>query len=68
MDKSGHRLEGFPGNLRTVSFLAHLCKVTFNIPEAYLDPNQLFRMELFAKIIKGFQAITIFAKSSILDV
>ena len=30
--------------------------------------NQLFKMELFAKIVKGFQAIGILAKISILDV
>ena len=30
---------------------AHLCKVTFDVPE----PSQLFKIELFAKIVKGFQ-------------
>ena len=30
--------------------------------------NQLFKMELFAKIVKGFQAIGILAKISTLDV
>ena len=30
--------------------------------------NQLFKMELFAKIVKGFQAIGILANISILDV
>ena len=30
--------------------------------------NQLFKIKLFAKIVKGFQAIGILAKISILDV
>ena len=45
---------------------AHLCKVTFDIPEAYLDPCQLPKKELFVKIVKSFQPITIFVKSFIL--
>ena len=53
---------------RCLTFFTHLCKVTFDIPEAYLEPSQLPNMELFAKIVKGFQATTIFAKSSISDI
>ena len=45
-----------------------MCEVTFGIPEEYLEPKQFFKMELFAKIVKGFQAIAIFVKSSIRDV
>ena len=56
---------------RCLPFLGYLCKVTFNIPEAYLGLSQLSKMELSVKIVKivrGFHVITIFAKSSILDV
>ena len=49
-------------------FVVHFCKVTFDIPEVYLEPSQLFEMELFAEIVKGFQATSIFTKSSIIDV
>ena len=53
---------------KCLPFLAHLCNVTFDIPQAYLEPSQLPKMKLLATIVKGFQAITIFAKISILDV
>ena len=36
--------------------------------EAYSEPSQTSKMELFARIIKGFQLLTIFIKSSILDI
>ena len=49
-------------------FLVYLCKVTFDIPEAYLEPSQLCEMELFAEIVEGFQAISILTKSSNIDV
>ena len=46
---------------------AHLRKATFDIPEAFLGPTQLSKMELFAKIVKAFQAITIISKTAIFD-
>ena len=49
-------------------FPAHFCKVTFDIPEAYLDPSQLPKKELFVKIVESLQPITIFVKSFILHV
>ena len=36
--------------------------------EAYLEPHQTFKMELFWKKVNGFPLLTIFAKSSILHV
>ena len=36
--------------------------------EAYSEPCQRSKIEVFAKIVKGFSFLTIFAKSSILDV
>ena len=36
--------------------------------EAYSEPCQTSKIELFAKIVNGFQPLTIFAKSSVLDV
>ena len=38
------------------------------IAEVYSEPSQTSTMELFAKIVKGFQVLTIFLKSSILDI
>ena len=35
--------------------------------EAYSEPNRTSKMGHFAKIVNGFQSLTIFAKSSILD-
>ena len=37
-------------------------------PEAYLEPCQTSKMELFTKIVNGFSYLNIFAKSSISDV
>ena len=36
--------------------------------EAYSEPCQTSKMEVFTKIVNGFSFLTIFAKSSILDV
>ena len=35
---------------RSLPFIAHLCTVSFDIPEVYLEPSQLFKIELFAKM------------------
>ena len=35
---------------------------------SYLEPSQLSKMKLFAKIVNSFQPLTILAKGSILDV
>ena len=37
------------------------------IAEVYSEPSQISTMELFAKIVKGFQLFTIFIKSFISD-
>ena len=36
--------------------------------EVYSELCQTYKMELFAKIVNGFQLLTIFAKNAILDV
>ena len=36
--------------------------------EAYSESRQVFNMKLLVKIVNNFQPLTIFAKSSILDV
>ena len=36
--------------------------------EAYAEPWQAFKMNLFAKIVNGWKPLTFFAKSSNLDV
>ena len=38
------------------------------IAEVYSEPSRISTMELFAKIVKGFQLLIIFIKSSILDI
>ena len=38
------------------------------ISEAYAEPCQTSKMELFTEIVNGFEPLTIFAKSSILHV
>ena len=35
----------------------------FDMPEAYLVPSQLFKIEPFSKIVKDFQAITYLQKT-----
>ena len=36
--------------------------------EVYSEPCQISKIKLFVKIVNGFQQLTIFAKSSTLDV
>ena len=45
-----------------------LSKVRLGCSEAYLEPSEISKMDLFVKIVMSFQPVTIFAKSSILDV
>ena len=42
--------------------------VTCRIPETHFESIQTSKMELFAVIVHGFQPLTIFARSFILDV
>ena len=37
-------------------------------PETSLEPSQIVKKDLFPKIVNGFQPVTIFANSFILDV
>ena len=39
-----------------------------NFFKGYSEPNQSSKIELFAKIVNGFQILTIFVKRSILEV
>ena len=50
------------------SFFLFGHKSTWKISEAYLEPLQTSKTELFAKIVNGFKLLTVFAKSSILEV
>ena len=36
--------------------------------DPYSEPSQTSKMELFAKLVKGFLPLTVFAKSYILDI
>ena len=49
-------------------FKQHLQKLYSQALEVYLDPIQTSKMELFPKIVNTFQALTIFAKNSVVDV
>ena len=42
--------------------------IVFRQKDAYSEPRQKSKEELFAKIVHGFRRLTIFVKSSILDV
>ena len=41
---------------------------TWDSTEAYSDPCQTCKIEVFAEIVNGFQLLTIYAESSILDI
>ena len=38
------------------------------VSETYSEASQAPKMELFAKILEGFQPLTVFEKNSVLDV
>ena len=38
------------------------------ISEEYSEPCQLSKIQLYAKIVNGFEPLTIFAQNSVLDV
>ena len=42
--------------------------ISLRYPQAYLEHSRISKMELLAKIVNGFQPLTIFLKSSILDI
>ena len=44
--------------------LIYLPPVTISTVEAYLEPCQAFKMDLFPKLVNRFQPLTIFAESS----
>ena len=48
----------------------HLCFTNLKVwyAEAYSEPCGASRIEFFEKVVKGFHALTAFAKFSILDV
>ena len=37
-------------------------------PESYSEPGQTSKMNIFAKIVNGYELFTIFVKDSIVDV
>ena len=43
-------------------------KMYIKVLVAYSEPRETSKMECFAKVVNGFQPLTIFAKCSILDV
>ena len=57
-----------PRNVLYFSFKVAWECFKFNFAEAYSETGWTPKMELFAKIVNCFKPLTIFAKSSILDV
>ena len=58
-----------PSNIKF--FFVSLNFVLFGIirtAEVYSEPSRTSTTELFAKIVKGFQLLTIFIKSSTIDI
>ena len=50
------------------SYTWHYTGFCLYIPETYTEPCQVSKMGYFAKIVNGFQALTIFYKTLYLDV
>ena len=63
-------------NKLNIKFLTHVVtgnwnnnrSISFITSEAYSNPCHISQMELFVKLVSGFQSLTIFAKGSTLDV
>ena len=55
----------YENNMQTLS---HRTSLEKKIPKANSEPSQTSKKKLSAKIVNGFQPLTIFAKSSISDV
>ena len=49
-------------------FIINKKNVTISVPEVFSEPFQTSKIDGFAKIVNGFQPLTIFAKDCILDV
>ena len=56
------------GMVELWSFLEFFRCILCQYSEAYSEPSQTSKMEFFAKIVNGFQLLTISAKRSIVDV
>ena len=54
--------------LRKRNHVNHLVRKIYSIAEAYYEPCRTSKIEPFAKKVNGFQPLTVFAESSILDV
>ena len=52
----------YENNMQTLS---HRTSLEKKIPKANSEPSQTSKKKLSAKIVNGFQSLTIFAKSSI---
>ena len=58
-----------PAKIHPYPAKIQLCLTKASLQRAQLlEPCQTSKMELFAKRVNGFQPLTIFAKSSILDI
>ena len=53
-------------NSKLWSYLIYCFTLENQFTEAYSEPYQTYKMEYFAKMVSGFQALTIFAKHYIL--
>ena len=55
-------------NLQVVSYNSTCLYVATCDPRGVLEPSRTSKIEIFAEVVNDFQPLTIFAKSSILDV
>ena len=56
------------GQCNLITYFFHKWCFLSYIPEIYSEPSQTSKMKCFAKIVSGFEPLTIFAKQSIWDV
>ena len=63
-----HKTIAFLSFFITQSSWLHSICISLFVLEAYPDPCQTSKMELFTEIVNDFESFTIFAKSSIFDV
>ena len=50
------------GKVTVINFQSLTLTIICTCSVAYLDPSEISMMELFARILKGLQPLTIFAK------
>ena len=68
MIRANSQLVSFTKLCFCIFFIFYSGLQTRVVLEAYTEPSQISKMESFAETVDAFQALTIFEKSSILDI